>query len=191
MAADVAEEGAYNNNQIVSTGDENGVVIKGLEPASYVLIEDVAPTSGNYNLLTEAMRFEIRDLDYKTVTVDDTETALLDLTQNASLLASVDKAKALAGFVSATPLKEDDVTSGNVTFAVYTGDTYTFDDASTTQYYQGYPTGVYKINVKNYEGITLPSTGGMGTLLFTIIGIVLMTGAIILVIMKQRKTSYL
>ena len=47
--------------------------------------------------------------------------------------------------------------------------------------------GIYKITVENFEGLVLPSTGGTGTLLFTIIGIMLMLGAIVVIVTKNRK----
>lgn len=50
--------------------------------------------------------------------------------------------------------------------------------------------GVYDIEVENFQGIQLPSTGGIGTLLFTIIGIAIMFTAIIVIVMKSRKKRY-
>jgi fimbrial isopeptide formation D2 family protein/LPXTG-motif cell wall-anchored protein len=40
--------------------------------------------------------------------------------------------------------------------------------------------------VKNYKGGTLPSTGGMGTRIFTVGGLILMCGAAILLVAKKR-----
>lgn len=50
-----------------------------------------------------------------------------------------------------------------------------------------YTDGVYAIMVKNFKGMLLPSTGGMGTLLFTIVGILIMGTAIVVVVIKSRK----
>lgn len=47
--------------------------------------------------------------------------------------------------------------------------------------------GLYDLTVLNYKGLTLPSTGGVGTLLFTITGILVMFLAIILII---RRGNY-
>ena len=41
----------------------------------------------------------------------------------------------------------------------------------------------------NYRGLTLPSTGGMGTLIFTLIGIVLMGGVVLLIVIRRKKSS--
>lgn len=50
--------------------------------------------------------------------------------------------------------------------------------------------GVYEIVVENYSGLVLPSTGGIGTLIFTIIGISLMGGVVLLILVKRKKEQY-
>lgn len=52
-----------------------------------------------------------------------------------------------------------------------------------------YTNGIYAIVVKNFKGIVLPSTGGMGTLLFSIIGVLLMAAALAVVLIKNKKKS--
>lgn len=47
--------------------------------------------------------------------------------------------------------------------------------------------GIYDILVKNYKGLVLPSTGGMGTLIFTIIGLTVMGAVLIVIIVKSRR----
>ncbi len=54
-------------------------------------------------------------------------------------------------------------------------------------YYLSYPEGVYPLTVQNFKGIKLPSTGGIGTLLFTIIGVAIMGSAFFVVLYKRRK----
>lgn len=51
----------------------------------------------------------------------------------------------------------------------------------------GSSTGYHSVNVENYQGVTLPSTGGMGTTTFTILGVILMAGATLLVMAKCRR----
>ena len=47
--------------------------------------------------------------------------------------------------------------------------------------------GIITVNVRNNKGFSLPSTGGAGTYLFTIGGIVIMAGAAFaLIAMKKR-----
>ncbi|ARP50921.1 hypothetical protein B6259_08610 [Ruminococcaceae bacterium CPB6] len=50
-------------------------------------------------------------------------------------------------------------------------------------------TGIESMNVANNKGTVLPATGGMGTRIFTIVGICLMAGAAVLLITKRRMNS--
>lgn len=49
--------------------------------------------------------------------------------------------------------------------------------------------GYYELDVVNSQGFTLPSTGGMGTVLFTTIGIVLMGGGLVLLLLYLRRRN--
>ncbi len=111
-----------------------GVTVNGLDPDEYLLVETAAPTSGSYNILSEAVWFEI--IGY---TGDQYATA----------------GNSYKGFVG--------------------------DDAENRV------DGVYPIQVMNFQGLTLPSTGGMGTLIFTIVGITVMLTVMVIVTVLNRK----
>ena len=49
--------------------------------------------------------------------------------------------------------------------------------------------GVYTVKVPNSSGIKLPITGGTGTVIFTIIGIALMVGAVVLLVVSRKKSA--
>lgn len=49
--------------------------------------------------------------------------------------------------------------------------------------------GVYTVKVSNSSGIQLPITGGTGTVIFTIIGIALMVGAVVLFVVSRKKAE--
>lgn len=49
--------------------------------------------------------------------------------------------------------------------------------------------GVYTVEVTNSSGITLPVTGGEGIVIFTVIGIALMAGAVILFVLFRKKAK--
>lgn len=48
---------------------------------------------------------------------------------------------------------------------------------------------LYTFQVANKQGSTLPSTGGMGTTLFYVVGALLMAGAAIVLVIKKRRSS--
>lgn len=49
--------------------------------------------------------------------------------------------------------------------------------------------GVYTVAVSNSSGIKLPITGGTGTVIFTVIGIALMAGAVVLLVISRKKSK--
>ena len=49
--------------------------------------------------------------------------------------------------------------------------------------------GIYTVEVPNSSGIQLPITGGTGTVIFTIIGIALMAGAVVLFVVSRKKAE--
>lgn len=49
--------------------------------------------------------------------------------------------------------------------------------------------GVVPVNIKNHSGFTLPGTGGMGTYIFTIGGLVVMAGAVLLLVSSKKKRA--
>ena len=52
-----------------------------------------------------------------------------------------------------------------------------------------YPTSSFSVTVKNYKGFTLPTTGGIGTFVFTFAGIAMMAAAVILLITGKKKKA--
>ena len=49
--------------------------------------------------------------------------------------------------------------------------------------------GVYTVEVPNSSGIKLPITGGTGTVIFTVVGIALMVGAVVLFVISRKKAK--
>lgn len=52
-----------------------------------------------------------------------------------------------------------------------------------------YPTSSFSVTVKNSKGFTLPTTGGIGTFVFTFAGIAMMAAAVILLITGKKKKA--
>lgn len=49
--------------------------------------------------------------------------------------------------------------------------------------------GIYTVEVKNSDGFTLPQTGGIGTAIFTAVGIAIMGVAVVMLIVTKKKKS--
>lgn len=71
--------------------------------------------------------------------------------------------------------------NGTVTTETETTTTYGTGDGATN--------GKYVVTVKNYKGFTLPTTGGIGTFVFTFAGIAMMAAAVILLITGKKKKA--
>ena len=49
--------------------------------------------------------------------------------------------------------------------------------------------GIYTVKIENTSGIQLPITGGTGTVIFTVVGIALMAGAVVLFVVSRKKAE--
>lgn len=153
---------------ITSVANSNGVTITGLSPASYVLIETEAPSG--YNKLQEALRFDITEL-----TAEQAKTLTL---------STPDGKDSLKGFASDETYSQEQIDADSSLKYI------TVNEGGQDKYYKAYTDGIYPIEVENYAGLTLPSTGGMGTLLFTVIGILLMTAVLVVLFVKRKGAQY-
>ncbi|MBP5197989.1 MAG: LPXTG cell wall anchor domain-containing protein [Lachnospiraceae bacterium] len=167
----------YNvlQSNITSNNTANGVNVNGLEPASYILIETAAPEG--YNRLNEAIRFEITEL-----------------TAEGSLLFEGDennKEDFMADEIVeiTAPRVTDSSAAGYADYiAELTAKRAAYNPADG-KHHLVYTDSVYPVDVKNYRGLTLPSTGGIGTKIFTVAGIAVMLLAILIIVMKNRKNK--
>ena len=50
-------------------------------------------------------------------------------------------------------------------------------------------TSAFEIEIENNQGVTLPSTGGIGTVLFYVVGGTLVAGALVLLVTKKRMNN--
>ena len=49
--------------------------------------------------------------------------------------------------------------------------------------------GVFTVRISNKTGFKLPITGGTGTVIFTVVGIALMVGAVVLLVLSRKKSK--
>ena len=81
-------------------------------------------------------------------------------------------------------------TSYKKTYTVYydkDGNIVKEEEAESSQTYE-FPFNVSEITIVNHSGTQLPSTGGIGTTLFYIIGGVLALGALVLLVTRKRMS---
>lgn len=103
-----------------------------------------------------------------------------------------------SGYNTITPIEftinADHGTSGNpatlngIHITVPAGSKVTPDEFTVGQA-EGKLTGVVSTNVVNQAGTQLPTTGGMGTTLFYVIGAILVFGAVVLLVTKKRMSG--
>lgn len=81
-------------------------------------------------------------------------------------------------------------TAADITFTIganHNQDTFTWtisENSGVT-----YENGVFKVTVENLKGSTLPSTGGMGTTIFYLVGTVMVLGAGVVLIARKRMKN--
>jgi len=170
------------------TTDANGyAAYSGLEAGTYTLTETTAPTG--YKLLSDPVTIKI-----------DSSQAFASSTTTTTTTYTTDKTKAKYGVqalnAEGTPLwLAEGATGGEPTAnAAQPAGYVPAYVASVTTTVTGTPgtgtaaDGYYKTDIANAKGSTLPSTGGIGTTIFTITGICLMLAAAVLLITKKRMS---
>lgn len=99
-----------------------------------------------------------------------------------NLLKEPVKVEIKVAYTTKTETTIEKETNGNVTAATTVkNETFTGGDTDSA--------GTFTVTVKNYTGFTLPITGGMGTVLFSIAGFALMAGAAFVLLKGRRKDA--
>ena len=147
-------------------GSEEYIPLKG---AGFTLYKKNA--SGTY----EAVGSELKDEDMTTFTwsgLDDGDYKLVETTTPSGYNTIPD--------IEFTITATHDVSSDNPTLiSLSGGDKFTGVIS----------TGVVSANIENQSGAQLPSTGGIGTTIFYVLGSVLVIGAAVLLVTKKRMST--
>jgi len=133
------------------------------EPNVYVY----NPKGGAVEIITttDSGKFTIRGLDSDTYTLTETEAPAGYNALTAPITFKIDAAE-----------KADGNYTGAYEISVYDAEKDEFEVTTT-------------VNVLNNTGTELPSTGGMGTTIFYVIGGVLMAGAAVLLVTKKKLAN--
>ena len=149
-----------------SDGNKEFIPLKG---AGFTLYKKNA--SGAY----EAVGPELKDEDMTTFTwsgLDDGDYKLVETTTPSGYNTIPD--------IEFTITATHDVTSNNPTLTSLSGgDKFTGKVSA----------GVVSANIENQSGAQLPSTGGIGTTIFYVLGSVLVLGAAVLLVTKKRMST--
>ena len=148
-----------------SDGNKEFIPLKG---AGFTLYKNA---SGTY----EAVGSELKDEDMTTFAwsgLDDGDYKLVETTTPSGYNTIPD--------IEFTITATHDVTSNNPTLTSLSGGDKFTGVIST---------GVVSANIENQSGAQLPSTGGIGTTIFYVLGSVLVLGAAVLLVTKKRMST--
>lgn len=177
VTAKLASEGLYQITDATKSNNEEGgtkfvpgsdgkLVIEGLEADTYVLTE--IHTSDGYSLLKEPITIAINCTDDDFIASETTLYDIKDIESNPHKQAiEINNDRASATVDNSNTNMSADVVRANMT------SNNAFVDLSIT-------------NVPNFE---LPMTGGMGTILFTVVGCAALFVGVMLITKKSKKEA--
>ena len=179
LTTDRAGNDVYNNNltngaDIVSDS-EGKFNIKGLDAGTYYLTETTAPAG--YVKSTSVYKIEIiADEHMSTTTVNETDSSTgksIAVTYNTNILDKYE--------VKITELKADGTTGATTTSTFnMTNEGAETKSSSTTDLTSQIP---------NTQGVELPSTGGIGTTIFYVLGGLLVVGAAVILVARRKADN--
>lgn len=173
------------------TGDTNNVVIK------------------TATVFTESENGEYWKLKNGTYTKDDPATHDADRYESTEIKYAPTVTTEVVGTPTKTEIKAEVGADGKVTFTGLGEGEYTLTESKVPAGYNKMEDKTFEITfdpsgksfsvsggldslvatIKNFSGSTLPSTGGIGTTIFYIVGAVLVIGAAILLVTKKRMSK--
>ncbi len=170
----VAQESEATIFNPVTMGEEFGqVMIKGCEDDEYIITE--VETANGYTLLKDDIHIVITSADDATRTCDVYSKDVLGVLQN-------DPHYAFDGGLELVNIPQKQLAHNFLTASA------TVDGNAVTMLEDnGSVNAEAPLTIVNTRGFDLPKTGDNGTLIFTVSGIILMSGALLLIFMTTRK----
>ena len=136
-----------------------------------------------HDLTTDANgKIQYKGLKNGTYYLVETKTIKTKDGKQYNLLKEPVKVEIKVDYTTQTVTTIEKDTDGNV-IAATTVKNKTFTGGDTGS------AGTFTVTVKNYTGFDLPTTGGMGTVLFSIAGFALMAGAAFVLLKGRRKDA--
>jgi LPXTG-motif cell wall-anchored protein len=171
--------GIYTSEAVFTTDSTGIISFSGLEAGTYYLLEMDAPDG--YIKSSTPVRIDI-EAEYKDVTVP------------AESKNGVHYAAYSVKVLDKYTVKVNNAAVYNGTSYTYSSDsvvnTYTFvDESAHITEMDPELTNVSDGDIINTPGVELPSTGGIGTTIFYVIGAILVIGAGILLVTRRRMTE--
>lgn len=158
-----SENGTTKISETLEVNDEGVLTFKGLAAGTYEITEVKSPAG--YNLLSEPIYLEVEMTAIPETSYPATTTCTWTIYQKDKD-GNYLKKDASTGAITTTTNKEEGITLEPE------GDT-----------------NVFKIDVENSAGSMLPSTGGIGTTIFYVVGGILVLGAGVLLVAKKRMSN--
>lgn len=183
-----------DGNTVTLTTDANGAAeYKGLMQGTYWLKEVEAPTG--YNPMDEAIEIKIDSSTVPYYTQSDKTVTHYEYTADIDAASDKEQAKINgnlvwmdnAGNVKTTAPAEGKPEGYEKAYVLK--ETKTVESVIEINRDAEGSNGYYKAGVANSQGAHLPSTGGIGTTIFTVVGVCLMLGAAIVMITRRRMTG--
>ena len=168
-----------------TTGAQTGSAIYAALPDQIrPLAKDVFDNNDNYYVEVGNKTGTTADSVFTFEGVDDGEYVLVESTVPAGYNGIKAKSVTVTATHTQDPdeLKLDSLTVNNTDFTATTTSS-TVDETTVTT-----PTGLIKTEIENNSGTVLPSTGGIGTTIFYVVGSILVVAAGVLLITKKRMS---
>lgn len=178
------------------TVDENGTYYKLTDTGTYTTTEPTDDTKSNYEVSGEGTESYVKYTRKEVTAKDDASTSEFEATATVGddgvlvikgLGAGsyfITEITAPSGYnlltdpISIT-IEEKNVTKDSCEWTVLNNGANVDPNSDN----------LYTFQVANKQGSTLPSTGGMGTTLFYVVGALLMAGAAIVLVIKKHRSS--
>ncbi len=178
------------------TVDENGTYYKLTDTGTYTTTEPTEDTKSKYEVSEEGTENYVKYMRKEVTAKDDASTSEFEATATVGddgvlvikgLGAGsyfITEITAPSGYnlltdpISIT-IEEKNVTKDSCEWTVLNNGANVDSNSDN----------LYTFQVANKQGSTLPSTGGMGTTLFYVVGALLMAGAAIVLVIKKRRSS--